>query len=253
MNVFIKTNYTSYKDILLKEAQGLKILQQALTAENIDIKIVSILSVDEKQLKIQKINRQAPKEELMQKLGKSLALLHRKIFSYYGFTENNYIGISKQKNIISHDWGAFFYQYRLLFQLQLIKEKSIRQKFESILKQNQEKLIGFLNNSCSHASLLHGDLWAGNVLFDKMDVWLIDPAVYYGDREADLAMTEMFGGFTSEFYHSYYQTYPPTAAYEQKKVIYNLYHYLNHYNLFGYSYLPNCQQGFDFIKSLEPF
>ncbi|MCB1581549.1 MAG: fructosamine kinase family protein [Xanthomonadales bacterium] len=87
---------------------------------------------------------------------------------------------------------------------------------------------------------MHGDLWSGNVMFDKEHVWLIDPAVYFGDSEADIAMTEMFGGFSSEFYLAYQSVRPLTDAYPTKRLIYNLYHYLNHYNLFGASYLSPC-------------
>jgi len=115
---------------------------------------------------------------------------------------------------------------------------------------HKQALINFLNDHCEHASMVHGDLWSGNVLFDRDSVWLIDPAIYYGDREVDLAMTEMFGGFTHEFYQFYNNTYPISNTYQQKKIIYNLYHYLNHFNLFGDRYLPACEQGF---KTIEIF
>ena len=87
-------------------------------------------------------------------------------------------------------------------------------------------------------------------MYDSDHVWLIDPAVYYGDREVDLAMTEMFGGFTASFYRAYDAVLPRSQDYPHKKVIYNLYHYLNHYNLFGSGYLKACYQGFDYIKKV---
>jgi len=88
------------------------------------------------------------------------------------------------------------------------------------------------------------------VLFDDADAWLVDPAVYYGDREVDLAMTEMFGGFSVTFYQAYDAVYPRTDDYADKKIIYNLYHYLNHYNLFGDSYLAACYRAFTHIKEM---
>jgi fructosamine-3-kinase len=97
---------------------------------------------------------------------------------------------------------------------------------------------------------LHGDLWSGNVLFDSNQCWLIDPAVYYGDSEVDLAMTEMFGGFSNAFYHAYFQIRSRSSTYANKRTIYNLYHYLNHYNLFGDSYLSRCREGFWSIENL---
>ncbi|MCV6625561.1 MAG: fructosamine kinase family protein, partial [Cellvibrionaceae bacterium] len=150
----------------------------------------------------------------------------------------------------SSDWGAFFNHQRLQYQLSLIADAKIRQQWQQILDQQAPLLREFLNNNCQHPSLLHGDLWNGNVLFDKAGVWLIDPAVYCGDREVDLAMTEMFGGFSEEFYRAYDSIYPRTDAYRSKRDIYNLYHYLNHYNLFGSDYLRGCEKGWEVIYSL---
>ena len=89
------------------------------------------------------------------------------------------------------------------------------------------------------------------MLFDSYgEVWLIDPSAHYADREVDLAMTEMFGGFSDHFYQHYNEIFPLSENYPTKKVIYNLYHYLNHYNLFGEAYLPGCEDGFDHIARL---
>ena len=133
----------------------------------------------------------------------------------------------------------------------MIRDDSLRHHFQKILDSCKSDLVECLNAHCQHYSLLHGDLWAGNVLYDSKDVWVIDPAVYFGDSEADLAMTEMFGGFSSTFYQAYQSVRPLTSVYETKKIIYNLYHYLNHYNLFGSGYLSACEQGFRVIGSLK--
>ncbi len=148
------------------------------------------------------------------------------------------------------NWGEFFVNHRLFFQVDLIKEQTINKKFKLGLEKSKSRLIDYLNQNCQQPSLVHGDLWSGNVLFDKTAVWLIDPAVYYADREVDVAMTEMFGGFSQNFYRAYNETYPLSPDYQQKKVIYNLYHYLNHYNLFGSGYLSACKRGFNLIESL---
>ena len=95
----------------------------------------------------------------------------------------------------------------------------------------------------------HGDLWSGNVLYEK-SVYLIDPAVYFGDSEVDIAMSEMFGDFSSHFYKAYDALLPLSDEYSTKKKIYNLYHYLNHYNLFGISYLDSCINYFKVLKQL---
>jgi fructosamine-3-kinase len=99
-----------------------------------------------------------------------------------------------------------------------------------------------LRGHSPHPSLLHGDLWSGNVSFTPQGPVVFDPAAYYGDREADLAMTELFGGFPREFYDAYEQAFPLPAGYEQRKILYNLYHLLNHLNLFGRSYLGQVEE-----------
>ena len=148
------------------------------------------------------------------------------------------------------DWGAFFLDYRLKPQVRMIADSRVKAEFESRLAEHASALCGFLNRHCSHPSLLHGDLWAGNVLFDQDGPWLIDPTVYYGDREADLSMTELFGGFSPAFYQAYDSVYPRSNAYEVKRPIYNLYHTLNHYNLFGGSYLGTCRRYLDEFERL---
>jgi fructosamine-3-kinase len=122
-----------------------------------------------------------------------------------------------------------------------------KREFEKVLNQRKENLINYLNETTTHPSLVHGDLWSGNYLCDSEKVYLIDPAVYFGDREVDLAMSEMFGGFSPAFYQAYDTAYPRSADYPHKKKIYNLYHYLNHYNLFGQSYLGPCRELFEIL------
>ena len=128
-----------------------------------------------------------------------------------------------------------------MFQCQGIQQDAVQEDILQQLKKLERPLIDWLNGQAIQPALLHGDLWSGNVLFSDNKVWLIDPAVYWGDAEADIAMTELFGGFPKVFYQAYHQQLPPSPEYDLKKICYNLYHYLNHYNLFGHGYLAACR------------
>ncbi len=249
MKIFTKYNDTQYKDSLLKEVEGLKLLSEHLK-ENPYLKTPKILEVSKSKLDVELIETNTATNELSKNLGKGLAELHKKRFEAYGFASDNYIGLNPQKNMVSKNWGAFFSEFRLGYQVSLLADVPIRRRFETVLEAFKPRLVEFLNSSCEHPSLVHGDLWSGNVLYSKDSVYLIDPAVYFGDREVDIAMSEMFGRFGSEFYQCYNETYPLNPLYEKKKIIYNLYHYLNHYNLFGSGYLSNCESGFQFLQKL---
>ncbi|QOP41322.1 fructosamine kinase family protein [Sulfurimonas marina] len=232
-----------------EEADGLRLLQQELQ-DNPYISVPEFNLVNENELHVQYIDDVEPTKEHFIALGKGLALLHQKNHESYGYEKDNYIGHNPQKNVLSKDWGSFFVEYRLAYQISLIQNGEVQKIFLALLQNNKAKLQDFLNEYTKHPSLIHGDLWSGNVLYDKENVWLIDPAVYFADREVDLAMSEMFGGFSSVFYESYEKAYPKSKAYETKKIIYNLYHYLNHYNLFGSGYLRGCENGFELISKL---
>lgn len=252
---FIKTNNTRFKDALLKENEGLDALQQLIDSREIEeLTTPQVLSVDSHQLELTQIEAISPTAEHMKMLGHGLAKLHLQKFERAGFSQDNYIGLNPQKNDWSNNWGEFFVERRLAFQIELIESSTVKTAFKRILEENKPRLIGFLNQTTAFMSLVHGDLWSGNAMFSQQEgkskVWLIDPAVYYGDREVDLAMTEMFGGFNHHFYQAYDEVYPRTSEYETKKVIYNLYHYLNHFNLFGEGYLSACRRRFEIVKEL---
>lgn len=179
-------------------------------------------------------------------LGLGLANMHRTFSSHYGWTRDNTIGTTLQKNDVSSDWIDFWRQQRLGYQLQLASANGHTGKLQKRGEQLLLRLDGFFTNTPIRASLLHGDLWGGNYAFDSSGQPVIfDPAVYYGDREADLAMTELFGGFPSSFYVSYQNAYPLDTGYRTRKTLYNLYHILNHLNLFGGGYLHQVEQMLD--------
>jgi len=174
-------------------------------------------------------------------LAQMLAKLHRQTAPRFGWHCDNWIGGTPQINTWHDDWAAFFRECRIQPQLELARKNGFLIQFSSweLLKDHRPE-----------PSLLHGDLWSGNAGFIDEGPVIFDPAVYYGDREADLAMTELFGGFPREFYASYQKIYPLDAGYEQRKHLYNLYHLLNHLNLFGSGYLRQVEQTLGLLHAL---
>lgn len=254
VDTFNKRNSSSFSDALIKESQGLELLRKQFSSSCIgELHVPEVFSVSEFELELTHIINGSPVKNTslnqMSDLGRGLARLHLIEQSQYGLDSDNYIGLNPQVNGLCDDWGEFFVSKRLGYQISLIVSQSIKNELLEVLDKVGGSLKQHLNASVSYPSLVHGDLWSGNVLFDETRVWLIDPAVYHGDREVDLAMTEMFGGFTEDFYRAYDDVFPRTNEYSVKKVIYNLYHYLNHYNLFGSSYLRGCREGVEFIRS----
>ena len=181
-------------------------------------------------------------------LGERLAAMHRHTSQEFGWERDNTIGSTPQPNPATTDWISFFREQRLGFQLTLAARNSAP---PSMLHQGQQllaELPALFGTYRPQASLLHGDLWGGNWGADTEGMPVIfDPAVYFGDREADLAMTELFGGFSGDFYAAYNAAWPLDPGYSARKRLYNLYHILNHFNLFGGSY---AQQAEHVIKEL---
>ncbi|GGC02230.1 fructosamine kinase family protein [Marinobacterium zhoushanense] len=244
MQSFVKQNPEPGSDRLLREAEGLSLLEQALASAGVtELQIPVRVCADRDRLELEHIDRHPASREQMLRLGVGLARLHSQPGQVYGLDRDNYIGLSPQRNGWSDNWGLFFADCRLAFQVERITREDIRRRYRATLARCREALIEFLNDQVEAPALVHGDLWSGNVLFDRQGVWLIDPAVYYADPEVDLAMSEMFGGFSADFYNAYQELRPLSQDYPLKRRLYNLYHYLNHYNLFGSSYLPGCEDG----------
>lgn len=249
--MFCKHNTTGFADALVCEAEGLESLRSALMEAGVtDVRVPEVLRVNQDVLEMTGIQSEPGTSETLSMLGEGLALMHRLKQDRYGWGRDNYIGLSPQPNRWSDSWGDFFVSDRLGYQVSRIRNPEVRTGFEAVLERHGQTLVRWLDSTCEHPSLLHGDLWSGNALFDRNSPWLIDPAVYCGDREADLAMTEMFGGFGKAFYNAYDRIYARSSDYSRKRDIYNLYHYLNHYNLFGDGYLGGCQRGFDTVRAI---
>ncbi len=169
-------------------------------------------------------------------LGEQLAAMHCVTARRYGWEIDNTIGVTQQRNAWRDDWVLFYGEQRLRYQLDraALNNAALRDKGEALIL----SLPKFFASYKPQAALLHGDLWGGNWGKDARGQPVIfDPALYYGDREADLAMTELFGGFPPSFYAAYTAAYPLDAGYATRKNLYNLYHVLNHFNLFGGAYL----------------
>ena len=170
-------------------------------------------------------------------LGANLARMHRVTHERYGWSRNNTIGATPQVNTPADDWLAFWRERRLGFQLGLAASNGHGGRLIASGERLMEKLPAFFKGYRPAPSLLHGDLWSGNAAMSAGGEPVVyDPAVYYGDREADLAMTELFGGFSPAFYDAYRAEYPLDPGYATRKTLYNLYHVLNHLNLFGGGY-----------------
>ncbi|MGH8371244.1 MAG: fructosamine kinase family protein [Gammaproteobacteria bacterium] len=178
-------------------------------------------------------------------LGKALAWQHGKLADQFGWSRHNFIGATPQFNSFADDWVKFLRQHRLGFQLQLAAENGYRGELQNLGGRLLERLPEFFTDYLPRPSLLHGDLWGGNWgVLESGEPVTFDPAVYYGDREADLAMTELFGGFPAEFHAAYQDEFPLDSGYRVRRDVYNLYHLLNHLNLFGGSYLAQVERVF---------
>jgi fructosamine-3-kinase len=168
--------------------------------------------------------------------GRGLAAMHRNTARAFGWDRDNTIGATPQPNPWTRSWIDFWREHRLGFQLNLAAQGGQGGRLQRL----GERLLVALPALLTHAptpSLLHGDLWGGNIGYAAGgEPVVFDPAVYYGDREADLAMTELFGGFGADFYAAYREAWPLDAGYAVRRVLYNLYHVLNHLNLFGGGY-----------------
>ncbi|WP_339616949.1 fructosamine kinase family protein [uncultured Gilvimarinus sp.] len=238
---FIKLNKES--ELLACEASNLNLMTSAsaITPKVVGFARLNNVGV----LVLQHVALSASGDE--QALGRQLAHLHQSTSDQYGLGYNNYIGRTLQRNGWHSNWAQFWWDCRLAPQVLMAERAGFNLGIDAPrLKVLSDNLLLEHNPP---ASLLHGDLWGGNkgYLTDGRPV-LFDPASYYGDREADLAFTLVFGGFGHEFYRSYKEVWPLPARWQARESLYNLYHLLNHLNLFGSSYLGSVHSA---IKSLQ--
>jgi protein-ribulosamine 3-kinase len=226
----------AYKDFFTKEANGLDELRKAP-----HIKVPKIYTFSDETnasyLLIEFIHNKIPTNSDWEHAAIALAEMHKITSTEFGFYEDNFIGSQVQENQKMTSWTDFYRQERLENQFQIAVSKS------SFSKQEIKNFLRFLDKLdqlivSESPSLLHGDLWSGNYFFSEdSEFVLIDPAVYYGNREIDLAMSRLFGSASSVFYDSYHKYFPLEAEWKERVKIYQLYPILVHINLFGSSYI----------------
>lgn len=245
---FVKTNASERLPMFAAEAAGLREIAASQTVR-VPLPVCHGVVDGHAYLVLEHIEFGHGGNAPMAELGRRLARMHRVTQDRYGWRIDNTIGATPQRNAPAHDWTLFWREQRLGFQLQLAAHNGYR----GSLQRKGERLLAdiarFFVNHAPAASLLHGDLWSGNYGITRDGVPVIfDPAVYYGDRETDLAMTELFGGFSPAFYDAYEEEFPLDRGYSQRKTLYNLYHILNHLNLFGGAYLSRAEQMMDALS-----
>ncbi len=243
--IFVKTNNENYSQLLEAEAQALLEIEKQAA-----IKTPQCLGLHEANgqafLALEWLDLKSRGDDYA--LGCQLARLHQATHSRYGWHSDNFIGYSKQQNSWADSWSEFWLAHRLKPQLELADGQSFSKKLKKLQQPLLDACEELLENYKPKASLLHGDFWGGNKAFiaDGQPV-IFDPASYYGDREVDLAMAGLFGGFTQDFYAGYESVWPLDVGFRKRKVLYNLYHQLNHLNMFGTSYLGECLRAINTI------
>jgi fructosamine-3-kinase len=245
--LFVKIASAAQLQMLEAEAEGLSELDAANA-----VRVPTVLGIGAAEngsfLALEWIELCPCSAEDQARLGSQLARQHRVLATRCGWSRNNTIGSTEQVNTWSDDWATFFRECRLRFQLDLARRNGHTGRLQQTGNRLLELMDDLLGDHRPAPSLLHGDLWGGNAAADTSGAPVIfDPAVYFGDREADLAMTRLFGGFNREFYAAYEAAWPLPPGASERVDLYNLYHVLNHLNLFGTGYLGQAQSLMDHL------
>lgn len=236
---FVKLNDVSKVEMFAAEALGLKQMYATKTI-TVPQPVCWGTAANSSYLVLQWLDLGGGSNQSWTEMGRQLAAMHRVGTSKdFGWSRNNTIGSTPQINTWMDNWADFFAEQRIGYQLKLAKRRG--GNFPEL-----NRVVDLVRNKLTErqpqASLVHGDLWSGNAAITSNGAPIIlDPATYYGDRETDLAMTELFGGFPTAFYHGYNEAWSLDSGYGQRKSIYNLYHVLNHFNLFGGGYANQAQ------------
>lgn len=246
--VFVKTAQGA-PGLFACEADGLRALAAAQA-----IRVPNVLAVGADALVLERIREGTRRPRFFEAFGRAFAALHAHCGKACGFWQDNFIGATPQPNAPlqgsweaaaddGSGWPAFFVERRLRFQVRLAAERGHGDELHRLLDRAEPRMLELLAGAIEPPCLLHGDLWAGNYLVDERgEPCLIDPAVYFGHREADLAMTRLFGGFAPGFYAAYKEAAPLAPGHQVRLPLYQLYHVLNHGNLFGGGYFAQAQR-----------
>ena len=236
---FRKTGPETLLAMFEAEAAGLEALR-----ETGEIRVPEVLDCGmrcgESFIELEFLDLQPASADSPRRLGRQLADLHRHTADRFGWHRDNTIGPTPQINTWNDDWVDFFREHRLDYQVRLARANGY--DLSQAGARLNRKLAGLFDDYAPAPSLLHGDLWGGNWGTVGGEPVIFDPAVYYGDRESDIAMTLLFGGFGADFYRAYSDAWPMAAGHEARIKLYQLYHVLNHLNLFGSSYLGRAKR-----------
>lgn len=232
---FLKVQTAEQADLFDAEADGLAALANCGCVA-VPQPLAGGVVAGQSYLLLEHLDLAGDRDAAAAELGRRLAEQHRRPASEFGWPRDNYIGSTPQPNGSTGDWLEFLRERRLGFQLALAARNGYGGELQQLGRRLLARLPEFFDE-LPQPSLLHGDLWGGNwgALAGGRPA-IFDPAVYLGDREADLAMTRLFGGFPEAFYRAYHAAWPLRSGYENRLDLYNLYHLLNHLNLFGGGY-----------------
>ena len=235
---FVKTNEKIHLQNFEAEAQGLEHLSNTQLFKVPNVICTGLVS-EHSFLVLEHINMTQGNDQTWFNFGQTLAELHKThTQKMYGWQEDNFIGLTPQSNLWQKKWSRFFAEQRIGFMLQLLSEKGHDlANIDAVV----ESIKSLLTGHNPTPSMLHGDLWHGNAGFHKNQPILYDPAFYFGDRETDIAMTELFGRLPGSFYQGYDEVWPLEDDYQYRKPIYQLYHVLNHALLFGGHYIDSAK------------
>lgn len=240
-DVFRKTGPASAIDMFTAEAEGLAALANA-DAVRVPEVFRTGLENGMAFIEMEKLRLEPPTRDIEARFGEQLAALHEECADRFGWHRDNTIGLTPQHNDWTDNWVDFFREHRLGFQFQLAAENGYGDVLEERAAQLLRRLPIFFENYDPRPALLHGDLWSGNWGSCDGEPVIFDPAVYFGDPESDLAMTRLFGGFGTAFYEAYQRNAPLAPGHQERCDLYQLYHVLNHLNLFGSAYLSRAQE-----------
>ncbi len=239
LRYFVKANRAAPADMFEAEADGLRAIAATCTLR-VPRVVTRGVGAGWAFLVLEALPLGGPADPQTQ--AESLAAMHSLNRERFGWCRDNYIGTSPQRNALDDDWPRFYARMRLAPQLAWARDRGEQALADEGARLMQD-LAAFFRGYRPLPSLLHGDLWGGNAgfLVDGTPV-VFDPAAYHGDREADIAMTELFGGFSPRFYAAYAAAFPLDAGYAVRRELYNLYHLINHFNLFGGPYARQARQ-----------
>lgn len=235
---FIKLNSASTADMFAAEVDGLTAIAATGTFR-VPAVIASGTSDDRAFLVLEHLDlRPLQSAQDGERFAEALAAMHAVEGEHFGWTRDNYLGNSAQHNAASDNWARFFALQRIAPQLALARSKGFDGELQRLGQSLIERIPALFLDYRPRPALLHGDLWHGNAAMTADGkAALFDPAVHHGDRESDLAMSELFGGFPASFYATYRRARPLDHEYETRKHLYALYHVMNHLNIFGRGYL----------------